>query len=334
MANSDLIFRIGESKRINHVVSGPAGTTLTVPAVVANIWNEAGTQVVTSQPGGSEARTAANERNVYYVWAPNTAGKYRYDLLYTVGTETKAASGHVTVLSGASKLDKYVSRAQDWIQATGIGEVQRDQSYRQLMDCVLATARVYERDHPRRLTWEPVLTEGTFEYPLPSTTSNPTVTADKAWVNGFSHIETIEYPVDATVQNRVFFHPGDWLVEETRGKWMFRYDTPGAGEAARLTYTVPHTLDDSTDTLPTVHFEQICQYAAGMALLELANKFAGDMGSGSAGEVVGYRTKQQEHRQQAMDMMQKAKAAWAGGRSARKVARIRYMDDFDSVRLW
>jgi hypothetical protein len=309
MDNLDLIYKVGEVKRIAHkagVSDGGDGspTTFQVTAVTINIYDSTGALVVTAGAGGVDSASAAAEHEVYYLWTPSTAGKYTYNLFGVVGGQTLLfGSGGINVLAATSKFDKWVERTIDWMRENEAGEAQRILSSAQLRDAIAEAVREYSKKKPRRILKDAqALTAGDWDYTLWT-----------EWEHGFSTLITFEYPLSTTAQERPYLNVAeDIWIDPDRSLFGFRAGLlPSTGETYRAVFTAPHTLDDSTDTVPAADYPSVAQYAAGVALTQAANLACQSEGQGTAADVVNYRSKQQEFSTQARRMMDDARRKWA-----------------------
>jgi hypothetical protein len=291
------LFRVGEVRALAHTIT--ADEPFTIDSVTATVYDAAGTTVVDAASGTITA-VAGNEYQISYLLDTSDleAGEYVYQLRYVVDGESLLVPGQVTLLPLTSKYDPYQNRVRGWLAEAKVTEPQRQLDYLDLMQALQAAVSRYEQDQPRRVL-QTVTLSGGFEYDLP-----------EDWVAGLSAFQALEYPVDATDQLRDYLEPHEWEVDELRSKWRFTYQVPSAGEVTRIVYTTRHTLSHTADTLPAKHFEAICQYAAGQALLTLANKAAQTSGPGLAAEAVNFRSKQQEFSAQAKELLRRAEGSW------------------------
>lgn len=314
MPSDDLVFRVGEVKRISHKIASEDGSTFSISSVAAYIYNSAGTAVVDGTAGGVTAGTgvAAAEHEIFYLWnnSAGTAGTYTYQLRYVVGTQTLTVQGEATVLPLTSKYDKYVRRIIDWVLMSEAGDAQQLMSDAQLRDAALEAVRVYSTYKPRRVLKDAQsLTANVWEYSLWS-----------EWEDRFSMVEYFEYPIDATNQKRPLLtastdlrSSADVLIDEPRGKWLFRKIVPATGETYRAAITCRHTLSDATDTVTSeepADFDAVAEYAAGIALEQVANKFCGTEGQGIEAAVVNYRDKASQYSTQARRLRESAVRKW------------------------
>lgn len=300
----DLVFRVGETRRIEHIIS--SDTAFSVSGTTCTIRDSAGTAVVTAG-AGSQDSGSGTEKRAWYVWATTgrTAGAYTYQISYTIGAETLFATGSLTLLPATSKLDSYVQRTVRYVAEAATSDDQQAVSEAGYREAVADAVRAFSLARPRRLQASVSMVANTFEYALPS-----------GWVNEFSTIQTLEYPVDDTLITKYYLDTDEYKVDEIRAKWRFTEITPASGETARVQYTVPYTLTDSSDTLPTDRFESLCMYAAGLVLMQLSNRAAGTSEPQVGAQVAGYRSKQAEYRKQAEGWLKLATSQWGGTRSA------------------
>ncbi len=322
----ETVFRVGEVRRLTGTLRDDA--EFVVESVACTVRTMAGLTVVDAQAGGVDTMLDATEHEVYYLWDLSAVdpGDYLYGLSCVVGDETRVVAGEVTVLPGvgtSSLLDRYVRRVADWLLDTGAGEAARLLGPQQYRRALQAALQVYQVDRPREVSALVDLTTDQFEYDLPSEAGAP-------WATGLSALLALEYPVDATEQSRTWLEAEEWEIDEVLGKWRFLATVPTTGEQARLYYTCAHQLSGSADTTPTRHFEALTQYAAGAALLSLANRAAGRTAPVIGADSTNYRTQQQEYRSQAERMMAQARATW-GRRSTGGTAQLRYLEDHGLV---
>lgn len=254
MPNDVFSYRLGESKRLAQTVRAEA--EFVVSAVSISIYDGEGEAVIEGDAGQVDSEAAAISHEIFYLWTPAEAGDYTYQLAYTVGAQTIALAGSVTVLPVVSKFDAYLQRVARALAESEIAEAQEQLSSRDLMDAVLVAVREYSNARPLRVQTSISLTANQWEYPLSGLT---------AWEDGFSSIRSLEPDVDPTIQTQYFLAESDWYVDEERAVWGFRSRVPGTDDTARITYITPHTLTHTTTSLPAKDFEALSLYAAGVA---------------------------------------------------------------------
>jgi len=292
------VFRVGEKRAIGHTVR--ADEPFAIDSVTATIYTSAGSTIV-NDASGTITAVSATEYQLAYVWdtTGRAAGDYVYQLRYQVDAEELLLPGLISLLPVTSKYDPWVQRVLGWIAESKVSEAQRQLSYVDVMQALQAAISRYELDQPRRILETVSLSAGQFEYDVPS-----------GWVEGRSRIQALEYPVQDTSQTRTYLDPSEWAVDGSRAKWRFTCQVPSAGETARLLYSGRHTLSHTEDTLPAQHFEAVSMYAAGEALLTLANLATQSTGPGYSADAISYRTKQQEYQSQARELRRWAETMW------------------------
>lgn len=142
----------------------------------------------------------------------------------------------------------------------------------------LAVSR-YSKDRPRRVV-EDVAAPGGQVLDLPT-----------AWVPGFSDIQQIEYPVGDVPPNLL----ESWEIYQAPAtESVLIPESIDGGATVRITFTVFHTLDDSTDTIPVVDREAVASYAAALLCDQLAAQYAGDGDSTIQADTVDHGGKSRE----------------------------------------
>jgi len=71
----------------------------------------------------------------------------------------------------------------------------------------------------------------------------------------------------------------------------FRTFVPASGKKARLLYIVPHTLNDTTNTIPDNDTEAVITLTAGLCFWALAAKFAQTTNPSIDADVIDYQRK-------------------------------------------
>lgn len=126
-----------------------------------------------------------------------------------------------------------------------------------------------------------------------------------SWSDGFSQIQSIEYPAAAV---GVDYVPGyldrqdDWddsYQDATKTYLRLKSIMPSASETVRVTYTAPHTHTTITDTVKTADKEALYDLAAHYGCLALGTKMAGSSDSTISADSVNYRDSQLRYKQQA-----------------------------------
>lgn len=259
---ADRLARPSSTYRLSFLVE--AASAVTVNDVRAYIYDEAEAVVVDGALGGALGN-GTTQVEPYYDWSvPATAGDYKFSFEFLNGTLPQFEQGFVLVWPRTSKLDRYIERVKGWVQETEMGELQQALSLRDYRDALAAAVRDYSRKSPRLVQKDVSLTASQWEYDLSTLTAGASPAA--SWVNDFSRIVRIEPDVDSTLQSRYYEPLLQFSVDERRAKWRFENRSPSSGDTARVDWETTHTLSHSVDTLPTLDFEPLCEYAAGVVL--------------------------------------------------------------------
>ena len=111
------------------------------------------------------------------------------------------------------------------------------------------------------------------------------------WQDPFSTLRLIEYPIGNVPPTFVAQDDMSLYQTPTGKKIQLRYSI-GAGTAnVRVTYTVKHTLDGATDTIPTSRREAVACWAAALLCDQLATLYAGQSDSTIQADSVDYKSK-------------------------------------------
>lgn len=122
----------------------------------------------------------------------------------------------------------------------------------------------YSVDFPL-VTADQTTGDGTYTYSLPSN-----------WEDGFSYVVNVEYPYGE--QTPVYTSPK--IIEiyldanDNTKKLRFKNATPSSSDTFGLIYTIPHTISDTTSTIPSIHFTPVACLAVALAARATALKFA------------------------------------------------------------
>ena len=177
--------------------------------------------------------------------------------------------------------EDYTSRIETALQDTA-EKLQPDDKDRLLSQAVL----IYSKDRPRDIIHE-ITGDGTsYDFAMPG-----------SWVDGFSNIiAKVEYPAD-DYQNPAYIEDDEWtffrkLVSSVTTKYI-RFTTfiPSSGKKARFLYTVPHTLNDTTNTVTDNDIEAVIALAASLCFWALAAKFAQTTDPSIDADVIDYQRK-------------------------------------------
>lgn len=141
---------------------------------------------------------------------------------------------------------------------------------------------VYAKDRPRVVLAD-IAASGVFDYAVPSD-----------WDADESTALRVEFP--AGKQQPKFVPDDEWLIYREAGgarKLRFLAASPSGG-TIRLTYTIPHVLSPTQNTIPDSAFMAVIYKAAQLACEGLAAQYAKTSDPAISADVVNYRSKPQE----------------------------------------
>ena len=134
----------------------------------------------------------------------------------------------------------------------------------QVDENIQAAAKIYSLHRPYEKLHE-FAGDGGYDYDLPSD-----------WIQGFSRITQVEYPYDEQDPNII--PKEEWtiflkLVGSTQ-TYVLRFlgTSPTSAYTVRVTYTIPHSIEEETDTVYQNDVEAVCHLAASMCLQAIASK--------------------------------------------------------------
>lgn len=144
----------------------------------------------------------------------------------------------------------------------------------------VAVAR-YGKDRPRQKV-EDITAPGGNLLPFPS-----------AWVTGISDLDMMETPLGEVPPS---FVPGDaWSYYDTpSGTEIMLASALATGATVRMTFSIPHQVDDAGDTIPLHDREAVCCLAAASLCDQLASLFSGDTDSTIQADSVNHQSKASE----------------------------------------
>jgi len=121
----------------------------------------------------------------------------------------------------------------------------------------------YSKDRPRTVV-EDVVAPGGQYLALPN-----------AWQTNFSNIANIEYPIGNVPPTLLDI--GNYGMYNAPGnKQIMVRSAINAGDLVRISFTVKHLVDKTTDTTPEHEREAIASWAAAVCCEQLASYYAGD----------------------------------------------------------
>ena len=124
------------------------------------------------------------------------------------------------------------------------------------------------------------------------------------WEENFSKIKNIEYPLDELPAN--YIDQNYYYVEKMPSGIQVRFsgnDYPGDGDNFYFRYSVQHTVTATTSTVYDVDKEAVASYAGYLACLAIANYYSQTADSTLEADVVSYRTKGDEFKSRAQDLL-------------------------------
>lgn len=162
----------------------------------------------------------------------------------------------------------------------------------------------YGQDRPRTKV-EDVVSTGGDTLPLPL-----------AWATE-SELQLVEYPVG---ENPPCYLPGS-IYTAPAGNVLRIGDVLTSGAECRLTFTVPHVVSDSVDTIPAGNREAVAAYGAALLLEQLAAAAINDGDATIQADSTDRRTKSQEYASRARGLKTRyVEALGIGGTAAGQVA--------------
>jgi hypothetical protein len=196
-----------------------------------------------------------------------------------------------------AKLAEYINDVRLIVQEAG-SSVQYDIGEEAYTRYIRRALRRYSIDKPRELAKDVTGTDSS--YITINATNFP------GFVEHFSRVELVEAraPVVADNEQPNYIELQEWeyYKNSTTLFLHLKNHKPTASDTIRILYTTIHTIDglesETSDTIPTQDFDAIVYFAVSEALSALANKFAGTKDPTIRADVVNYRTKSREYREQ------------------------------------
>jgi len=177
--------------------------------------------------------------------------------------------------------EDYLARLETALQDSA-EELQPDDKYRLLSQAVL----IFSKDRPLTKIKETTGNGSAYDFALPTD-----------WVEGFSYIVgQIEYPADS-YQTPAYLESSDWklykkLVSNVTTTYLRMLTfTPASGNVLRYEYALPHTIDETTNTVLNSDMEAVVNLAAALCFWALAAKFAQTTSPSIEADVIDYQRK-------------------------------------------
>ncbi len=146
-----------------------------------------------------------------------------------------------------------------------------------------AAVQRYSLDRPRESVEDVTALSSGYFLPLPL-----------AWEAGFSQLNAVELNPGSTIlqnipggQCAIYVMPAGQQIRLPDGLPVY------VGATSRVRFTVAHTLDGSTDTIPTYARQALASYAAAILCEQLAAYYAGDSDPTIQADAVAHQTKSQ-----------------------------------------
>lgn len=177
----------------------------------------------------------------------------------------------------------------------------------------------YSADRPREVVVDQVAMAG-YELALPA-----------GWDPALSQLRAIEYPVDQLVPRYVSTSDVRFRKRPDEDVVLaFPFEFPAAA-SVRLTYTQPHVVDDTTDTVPEIHRNAVACLAASMLCGQLASYYATEGAPTIGADVSDPATKTDKFRARARDLAaQYAAAVGTSGKRNVSAGVVTHMQGTDS----
>jgi hypothetical protein len=181
----------------------------------------------------------------------------------------------------AKTKEDYLARIETALQDSA-EKLQPDDKSRLLSQAVF----LYSQDRPRKLIHEITGDGSAYDFVLPT-----------SWVPGFSYLTSkIEYPADV-YQDPAYIEDNEWMFFSklvlTVTTMYIRFVTfiPELSKKARFEYALPHTLGDTTNTIPEVDIEAVVNLTTALCFLALAAKFNQSTDPTIEADVIDYQRK-------------------------------------------
>lgn len=127
------------------------------------------------------------------------------------------------------------------------------------------------------------------------------------WVDGFSAVLGVRDDVDANTPPRRYYPPAVRIVGTVAGQQQLVFGSALRGTDVKLEYTLPHTLDETTNTVPARHHEALALLGASYVAVEVAARYAHTGARQVSADTVAY-----EDRPRLFGDAPDSEAGWAG----------------------
>lgn len=157
------------------------------------------------------------------------------------------------------------------------------------LDAAIATAVArYSQDRPRRKVEDLAGVSGRL------------LALPVAWQADFSELQSLEYPIGDMPPTLI--EADRWsLYDEPAAQKIMLLDSLPSASTVRAVFTIRHTLDVATDTIPLQHREATSRYAASLLCDQLASFYANEGDSTIAADATRNQPKSEAYRNRARD---------------------------------
>lgn len=166
-----------------------------------------------------------------------------------------------------------MSNVNDYIAALaelvpGTHPVDDAATYSKLSKAVSKAMEAHSKYKPRQVV-EDISGDGGFDYALVDLA---------AWVDDFSTVNQVEYPLDDTSEDEDILDPADWKIYQKPAGYFLRFlsNKPSATETIRITYTGRHTCAMAGCTVAAGDEEAVQSLGASFYCKMLASVYAQD----------------------------------------------------------
>jgi hypothetical protein len=187
--------------------------------------------------------------------------------------------------------EDYLARLDTTLQDTA-EKLQPDDKERLLSQAVV----IFSKDKPNTKVHEITGDGSAYDFAMPSD-----------WVDGVSYIiGDIEYPAD-DYQDPVYLEKVDWMffrklvLTVTTTYLRFRSFIPALNKKARFEYALPHTVDETTNTISNADIEAVITLTAALCFWALAAKFTQTTDPSIEADVIDYQRKSDMYSQLAKE---------------------------------
>lgn len=125
------------------------------------------------------------------------------------------------------------------------------------------------------------------------------------WQAGYSELSSIEWPVGRVPPTLLSQDRYSLYLDATQTTQVMLTDAVPVGATLRLTFSVRHQLDNSTDTIPLEHREPVCCWAAALLCDQLASLYSNSGDSTIQADSVDHSSRPREFAARAKHLRQR-----------------------------